>query len=59
MAAYIIAIRGSAGQAVTLALSAAVGHTIIVWALAIAALAFDERCIVEKPSLGLRFCRAF
>ena len=48
MAAYIVATRGSAGQAVTLALSAAVGHTIIVWALAIAALAFGERYVVEN-----------
>src|SRR4051812_29734991 len=48
MAAYIVAIRGSAGQAVTLALSAAVGHTIIVWGLAIAALLFGEQYIVVE-----------
>jgi ABC-type nickel/cobalt efflux system permease component RcnA len=48
MAAYIVAIRGTTSQAVTLALSAAVGHTIVVWALAITALAFGERYIVEQ-----------
>jgi nickel/cobalt exporter len=55
MAAYIVAIRGSASQAVTLAVSAAVGHTIIVWTLAIAALAFGERYIVGRaePWLAL------
>jgi len=48
MAAYIVAIRGTQLQAVTLALSAAVGHTIVVWILAIAALAFGERYIVDQ-----------
>jgi nickel/cobalt exporter len=48
MAAYIVAIRGTPGQAVTLALSAAAGHTIVVWALAIAALALGERYVVEQ-----------
>jgi nickel/cobalt exporter len=48
MAAYIVAIRGTAAQAVTLALSAAAGHTIVVWALAIAALALGERYVVDQ-----------
>ncbi|MEJ0075869.1 MAG: sulfite exporter TauE/SafE family protein [Alphaproteobacteria bacterium] len=48
MAAYIVAIRGTTSQAVTLAISAAAGHTIVVWALAIAALALGERYIVEQ-----------
>jgi nickel/cobalt exporter len=48
MAAYIVAIRGSAGQAATLGLSAAVGHTIIVWGLAIAGLLLGEKYIVEQ-----------
>src|SRR5262245_26833547 len=47
MAAYIVAIRGTASQAVTLGISAAIGHTIVVWVLAIAALAFGERYIVD------------
>lgn len=48
MAAYIVAIRGTASQAVTLGISAAVGHTIVVWILALAALALGERYIVDE-----------
>ena len=48
MAAYIVAIRGTTQQAVVLALSAATGHTIIVWILAIAALALGERYVVDQ-----------
>jgi nickel/cobalt exporter len=48
MAAYLVAIRGNAAQAVTLGVSAAVGHTIVVWGLAIAGLALGERYIVER-----------
>src|SRR4051794_1391663 len=48
MAAYIVAIPGTTSQALTLALSAAVGHTIVVWPLPITALAFGERYIVEQ-----------
>jgi ABC-type nickel/cobalt efflux system permease component RcnA len=48
MAAYIVAIRGTASQAVTLGVSAAVGHTIVVWVLAIAALALGQRYIVDE-----------
>jgi len=47
MAAYIIAIRGTSRQAAVLGVSAAIGHTIVVWLLAIAALAFGRRYIVE------------
>ena len=48
MAAYIVAIRGTTRQAAVLAVSAATGHTIIVWILAIAALALGERYIVDQ-----------
>src|SRR6476619_3787880 len=48
MAAYIVAIRGNAAQATVLGLSAAVGHTIVVWALAVAGLALGEKYIVEQ-----------
>src|SRR5436190_4257512 len=48
MAAYLVAIRGTVPQAVTLGLSAAVGHTIIVWGLAIAGLILGEQYIVEQ-----------
>lgn len=48
MAAYIVAIRGTARQAVILALSAAVGHTIVVWILVIAVFLIGERYIVDQ-----------
>ena len=48
MAAYIVAIRGTSGQAALLGLSAAVGHTIVVWILAIAALLFGQNLIAEQ-----------
>jgi nickel/cobalt transporter (NicO) family protein len=48
MAAYIVSIRGTPGQAAMLGLSAAVGHTIIVWALAIAALLLGQNMIAEQ-----------
>jgi len=48
MAAYIVAIRGTASQAVTLGVSAAVGHTIVVWGLAVAAFALGQRYIVDE-----------
>jgi nickel/cobalt exporter len=48
MAAYIVAIRGTARQAVILALSAAVGHTIVVWILVLAVFLVGERYIVEQ-----------
>jgi nickel/cobalt exporter len=48
MAAYIIAIRGTVPQAAMLGISAAVGHTIIVWGLAITGLVLGEKYIVEQ-----------
>jgi nickel/cobalt exporter len=48
MAAYIVAIRGTARQAVILALSAAFGHTIVVWLLVIAAFLIGEKYVVEQ-----------
>jgi nickel/cobalt exporter len=48
MAAYIVAIRGTAGQAVTLGISAAIGHTIVVWIIAISALTFGQRYVVDQ-----------
>jgi nickel/cobalt exporter len=48
MAAYIVAIRGSSGQAALLGLSAAAGHTIVVWILAVAALLFGQNLIAEQ-----------
>ena len=48
MAAYIIAIRGTSGQAALLGLSAAIGHTIVVWILALAAFLFGQNLITEQ-----------
>src|SRR4029079_8970970 len=48
MAAYIVAIRGTVAQVAALAISAAAGHTIVVWALAITAFAFGRNHIVEE-----------
>src|SRR5215207_4000666 len=38
MAAFIVAIRGTVGQAVLLGLAATVSHTLIVWAIALGGL---------------------
>lgn len=38
MAAFIVAVRGTVGQAVLLGLAATVSHTIIVWGIAFAGL---------------------
>jgi nickel/cobalt exporter len=48
MAAYIISIRGTPGQAALLGLSAAVGHTIVVWVLTVLALLFGHNLIAEQ-----------
>lgn len=47
MAAFIIAVRGTVGQAVLLGLSAALSHTLIVWILALLALRFGDTLIGE------------
>lgn len=48
MAAFIIAVRGSVGQAVVLGLSAAVAHSFIVWVLAVLALSTGNALIGEQ-----------
>lgn len=48
MAAFIVAIRGTARQAVLLGISAAVGHTIIVWGLAVLGLYLGDRLILDR-----------
>ena len=48
MAAFIIAVRGTVGQAAILGLSAALSHTAIVWLLALAALFWGDELIGEK-----------
>src|SRR5471030_1671718 len=55
MAAFIIAIRGTVGQAVLLGLSAAISHSLIIWLLAALALHFGNQWNAEsvEPYLQL------
>jgi nickel/cobalt exporter len=55
MAAFIVAIRGTIGQAVLLGLSAAISHSLIIWVLAAAALHFGNQWNAEsvEPYLQL------
>ena len=48
MTAFIVAIHGTATQAVLLALSVTIGHTIVVWVLAILAWQLQDTAILEK-----------
>ncbi|MBU3889176.1 nickel/cobalt efflux transporter RcnA [Methylosinus sporium] len=47
MAAFIVAVRGTVGQAVLLGLSATLSHTAIVWVVALAGLYFGSRWNAE------------
>jgi len=47
MAAFIVAIRGTVGQAVLLGLSATISHTAVVWAVAMAGLYFGQNWDAE------------
>ncbi len=48
MAGYIVAVKGTKPQAVLLGLAAAIGHSIVVWVLALAAIYFGDKFIVDK-----------
>ena len=48
MASFIIAVKGSVGQAVLLGLCAALSHSLIVWILAAVALEFGNELIAEQ-----------
>jgi len=48
MASFIIAVRGTIAQAALLGLCAALSHSLIVWALAVAALQFGNELIAEQ-----------
>ncbi|MCF8203504.1 MAG: nickel/cobalt efflux protein RcnA [Methylotenera sp.] len=48
MAAFIVAIRGTVGQAILLGLSATLSHTAIVWLVALAGLHFGKGWNAEK-----------
>lgn len=65
MAAFIVAIRGSVGQAVLLGLSATISHTAVVWVVALAGLWFGRNLDLETAepwfqlaSAGLILCVA-
>jgi nickel/cobalt exporter len=55
MAAFIVAIRGTIGQAVLLGLSAAISHSLLIWVLAAAALHYGDQLNAEsvEPYLQL------
>lgn len=48
IAAYIIAIRGTIGQAILLGLSAAISHSVIVWILAFVAVVYGNELIGDQ-----------
>ena len=48
MAAFIIAVKGTARQAALLGVSAAVGHTLIVWVIAVIGLYLGDHLILDK-----------
>jgi nickel/cobalt exporter len=48
MASFIIAVKGTIGQAALLGLCAALSHSLVVWALAAAALKFGNELIAEQ-----------
>ncbi len=48
MAAFVVATRGTAAQAALLGGSAAIGHTLVVWALAAAGLWLGDALILDK-----------
>ena len=48
MAAFIVAVRGTPAQATLLGLSAAFGHTIVVWALALLGLYLGDKLILDR-----------
>jgi nickel/cobalt exporter len=50
MASFIIAVKGSVGQAALLGLCAALSHSLIVWILAAMALEFGNELIAEQAA---------
>lgn len=48
MAAFIVAVRGTPGQAVILGVAAAIGHTLVIWALVLLGLWLGDQLILDK-----------
>jgi nickel/cobalt exporter len=55
MAGFIVAVRGTPGQATLLGVSAAIGHTIVVWGLAVLGLYLGDKLILERAEPWLIF----
>ena len=58
MAAFIIAIRGTVGQAVLLGLSAAISHSLLIWLLAALALHYGNQWDAETMEPYLQIASA-
>jgi nickel/cobalt exporter len=58
MAAFIVAIRGTLGQAVLLGLAATVSHTAVVWAVALTGMYFGSRWSAEATEPYLQIASA-
>lgn len=58
MAAFIIAVRGTVLQAALLGLSAAISHTAVVWAIALAGLYFGRELSGERSEAYLQLASA-
>jgi nickel/cobalt transporter (NicO) family protein len=58
MAAFIIAVRGTLGQAVLLGLAATISHTAIVWIIGLAGLYFGTRFNTEATEPYLQIASA-
>ena len=58
MAAFIIAVRGTVGQAVLLGLSATLSHTAVVWAVAMGGLYFGDQWDLAQSGSWLQLISA-
>ena len=58
MAAFIIAIRGTVGQAILLGLSAAISHSLLIWLLAALALHYGSAWNAESVEAPLQLASA-
>jgi nickel/cobalt exporter len=48
MAAFIVAVRGTSAQAILLGVAAAIGHTLIIWMLALTGLWLGDKLVLQK-----------
>lgn len=59
MAAFIVAVRGTVGQAVLLGLAATLSHTLVVWAIALGGLYLWQGMAAESYEPYLQLASAF